>query len=101
VQCTGTHLGQNTQKSMKILSAVYDRNMRDIFSVGELAGVDSGYASGIWLRDKHDEMRIMSSGQILPCDVVIVLEIDRDSVHVIGRNGVDGWTWKDRLRKLT
>lgn len=70
------------------------------FKVGELVAVDSGYASGVWLRGVRTPGKNQSGDWILASDVAIVLEIIDDDVKVISSIGVIGWTRRSRLRHL-
>ena len=70
------------------------------FHVGELVVVDSGYASGIWLRSIRTPGRNQGGDWIQTHEVAIVLDVIDDDIRVISNNGVIGWTRRSRLRHL-
>lgn len=73
---------------------------RCTFQIGELAGIEPGYDSGVWLRKLEEEMDVIKDSRISPDETVIVLEVKGDAVRVANRRGVIGWTWMNRLQKL-
>jgi len=73
--------------------------MRIIFNAGELAIVHPNYHSGIWLRNNICLPVSDVTGHIPSASVVTILEIVDNNVKVISKNGLVGWTWKNRLIK--
>ena len=74
--------------------------MKERFCVGDLAMIDPGYHSGIWLRSQVDVGSSDSSVWVPPDGLVIVLEMRNENVRIIGGDGVVGWTWMSRLVEL-
>ena len=75
--------------------------MRLDYDVGELAIVEEGYTSGIWLRDENALGRSKAiASSISAGDFVVILEVEGEGVRVLSRSGTVGWTWTNRLRGL-
>lgn len=74
--------------------------VREVFRVGEMAMVDPGYHSGIWLRTEQNLAKSRESNRVSPGSRLLVLEIRNDDILVVGEGGVVGWTWTNRLKHL-
>lgn len=75
--------------------------MRLDYNAGELAIVEEGYTSGIWLRDNNELERSKAIANSIPAgDFVMILEVEGEGVKVLSRSGTVGWTWTNRLRGL-
>ena len=74
--------------------------MKERFCVGDLAMIDPGYHSGIWLSHWFSGGSVPEIGHIGCGEVVVVLEVEEENVLVMSRGGIVGWTWLDRLVEL-
>ena len=80
---------------------VSEKIMRLDYNAGELAIVEEGYTSGIWLRDNNELGQSKAIASSIPAgDFVMILEVEGEGVRVLSRSGTVGWTWTNRLRGL-
>ncbi len=68
--------------------------------VGDLARISEEYPKGVWLSGLSRGGMDPVVSHVLSGEVVIVLEIVEENVLVVGRSGVMGWTWMNRLEVL-
>lgn len=73
---------------------------RCCFNIGELVEIEPGYESGIWVRSNRVFANNRDVKKLLSGRLAIVLEVVGTDVKIIGGDGVVGWTWENRLRKL-
>ena len=79
--------------------------MKTQLNVGDLAKIDPGYTSGIWLR-AEPSANISTENANVRCGVLLVLEVDNSllskdpSVKVVSEDGRAGWTFASRLVKV-
>lgn len=68
--------------------------------MGELVSVDSGYASGVWLRSIRTPGKNQAGSWIETWDLAIILEIIDDDVRILTSAGNVGWIRRARLARV-
>lgn len=62
--------------------------------------LEEGYSSGVWLREDPDVMKTNLTARVPYGTIMIVIDLDEDSIKVVSSDGKSGWTFDNRLVKL-
>jgi len=80
--------------------------MRLSFEIGEIVGIDPGYNAGIWLRFSPASNNSSEGANVPNHGLLLIVDIDKSqfsrdpSVKVLSANGMVGWTFSSRLKKI-